>query len=139
MPPAFHILHIDHVVLRVADLQRSLEFYDQLLGCAVRRRRESLGMIHLAAGSSLIDLVAIDGPLGRKGGGAPGREGHNLDHLCLRIEPFDELALRAHLQAAGCRWSLPSNVMVPTVKGCRCTAWTLTATGSSSKGRRWLE
>ncbi|MFK3776105.1 VOC family protein [Pseudomonas sp. NPDC089406] len=101
MSPAFHVLHIDHVVLRVANLQRSLVFYEQLLGCAVRRRREDLGMLHLAAGSSLIDLVAIDGPLGRQGGAAPGREGHNLDHLCLRIEPFDEPALRAYLQAAG--------------------------------------
>ncbi|QXH44568.1 VOC family protein [Pseudomonas xanthosomatis] len=101
MSPAFHVLHIDHVVLRVVSLQRSLEFYEQLLGCAVRRRREDLGMLHLAAGSSLIDLVATDGPLGRQGGAAPGREGHNLDHLCLRIEPFDEPALRAHLQAAG--------------------------------------
>jgi len=99
--PDFSILHIDHLVLRVRDLARSMAFYGDVLGCPLDRRREDLGMVHLAAGSSLIDLVAIDGPLGRKGGAAPGREGHNLDHLCLRIEPFDEPALRAHLQAAG--------------------------------------
>ncbi|QXH49104.1 VOC family protein [Pseudomonas fakonensis] len=99
--PDFCILHIDHLVLRVRDLARSMKFYGDVLGCPLDRRREDLGMVHLAAGSSLIDLVAIEGPLGRKGGAAPGREGHNLDHLCLRIEPFDEPALRAHLQAAG--------------------------------------
>ncbi|WP_369991991.1 VOC family protein [Pseudomonas xanthosomatis] len=99
--PDFSILHIDHLVLRVRDLARSMAFYGDVLGCPLDRRREDLGMVHLAAGSSLIDLVAIEGPLGRKGGAAPGREGHNLDHLCLRIEPFDEPALRAHLQAAG--------------------------------------
>jgi catechol 2,3-dioxygenase-like lactoylglutathione lyase family enzyme len=46
------ILHIDHIVLRVSDLPRSLAFYRDVLGCPVSRVRESLGMIHLAAGSS---------------------------------------------------------------------------------------
>ena len=41
------------------------------------------------AGSALIDLVPVDGQLGRAGGAAPGKEGRNLDHFCLRIEPFD--------------------------------------------------
>lgn len=99
--PAFEILHIDHIVLRVADLERSLSFYHDLLGCPIRRRRETLGMIHLAAGNSLIDLVAVDGPLGQQGGPGPGTSGHNLDHFCLRIAPFDELALRRMLQDAG--------------------------------------
>lgn len=97
------ILHIDHIVLRVSDLPRSLAFYRDVLGCPVSRVRESLGMIHLAAGSSMIDLVAVDGPLGLKGGPAPGRQGHNLDHLCLRVEPFDEQALSDYLQGAGVR------------------------------------
>lgn len=99
--PGFKVLHIDHVVLRVTDLQRSVAFYQGLLGCPVDRWRESLGMVHLAAGSSLIDLVALDGPLGQSGGAGPGPEGRNLDHVCLRIEPFDEQALRTHLEAAG--------------------------------------
>lgn len=98
-----HVLHIDHIVLRVSDLPRSLAFYRDLLGCPVRRERESLGMVHLAAGSSLIDLVAVEGPLGRQGGPAPGRQGHNLDHLCLRIEAFDEQSLSDYLQQAGVR------------------------------------
>ena len=49
----------------------------------------------------MIDLVVVDGKLGRMGGRAPGVEGRNLDHLCLRIEPFDEAALRAELRQAG--------------------------------------
>ena len=43
----------------------------------------------------------VDGKLGRMGGAAPGREGHNMDHLCLRIDPFDRDAITAHLQAHG--------------------------------------
>jgi catechol 2,3-dioxygenase-like lactoylglutathione lyase family enzyme len=97
----FAIKHIDHLVLRVSDLQRSVAFYRDLLGCTVSREREDLGMVHLATGTAMIDLVTLDGPLGRPGGAAPGAEGRNLHHFCLRIEPFDEQALTAYLQAAG--------------------------------------
>ena len=97
----FTIKHIDHLVLRVSDLPRSVAFYTELLGCAVSRVREDLGMVHLATGTTMIDLVTLDGPLGRPGGAAPGVEGRNLHHFCLRIEPFDEAALTAYLDAAG--------------------------------------
>jgi catechol 2,3-dioxygenase-like lactoylglutathione lyase family enzyme len=92
---------IDHLVLRVVDLERMLDFYTRALGCSVERRQEALGLIQLRAGCSLIDLVPVDGPLGRAGGAAPGREGRNLDHFCLRVEPFDEAAIRAHLASCG--------------------------------------
>ena len=97
----FAIKHIDHLVLRVTDLPRSVAFYRDLLGCTVSRERPDLGMVHLATGTAMIDLVTLDGPLGRPGGAAPGAEGRNLHHFCLRIEPFDEHALTAYLQAAG--------------------------------------
>ena len=89
------IQHIDHIVLRVADLQRSIDFYGQVFGAEVVKRNEPLGLIHLRAGTSMIDLVDLQGELGRKGGGAAGAERRNVDHFCLRIEPFDEAALIA--------------------------------------------
>lgn len=92
---------IDHLVLRVADLGRMLDFYCGVLGCRVERRLESIGLVQLRAGRSLIDLVPLEGVLGRAGGAGPGPEGRNLDHFCLRVEPFDEAAIRAHLQAHG--------------------------------------
>ncbi|HDS1767787.1 VOC family protein [Pseudomonas putida] len=97
----FTIKQIDHLVLRVRDLPRSVAFYTELLGCTVSRVREDLGMVHLATGAAMIDLVTLDGPLGQPGGAAPGVEGRNLHHFCLRIEPFDEAALTAYLEAAG--------------------------------------
>ena len=70
-----------------------------MLGCTVERRLEAIGLIQLRAGRSLIDLVPVDGELGRAGGAPPGSEGRNLDHFCLRVEPFDEPAIRRHLEA----------------------------------------
>ena len=93
------ILGLDHVVLRVADLDAALRFYVGVLGCAEERRIEALGLVQLRAGSALIDLVPIDSPLGRAGGGAPGSGGRNVDHFALRIEPFDEAALASHLRS----------------------------------------
>ena len=97
------IRDIDHVVLRVRDLERMIDFYCSTLGCTLEWRRDDLGLVHLRAGRSLIDLVPVDGPLGRKGDAPPGTEGRNMDHLCLRIEPFDEAAIVAHLRSRGAR------------------------------------
>jgi catechol 2,3-dioxygenase-like lactoylglutathione lyase family enzyme len=95
------IREIDHLVLRVVDLDRMLRFYCEVLGCSVERRQDDIGLVQLRAGRSMLDLVPVDGKLGRAGGAAPGREGRNLDHLCLRVEPFDERSIRGHLQAHG--------------------------------------
>jgi len=91
------IREIDHVVLRVTDLEAMLHFYCDALGCAIERRQEELGLTQLRAGRSLIDLVTVDGKLGHEGGAAPGREGRNMDHLCLRVDPFDGQAIREYL------------------------------------------
>lgn len=72
-------------------------FYCDVLGCRVEKVQQEYGLVQLRAGQSLIDLVSVDGDLGRKGGAAPGAEGRNMDHFCLRVEPFDPLAIIAHL------------------------------------------
>jgi glyoxylase I family protein len=95
------ILGIDHIVLRVRDVARMVRFYGDVLGCRVEKVQEKLGLTHLRAGSALIDLITIDGPLGKEGGAAPGREGRNMDHVCLRVANFDAPALKAHLAAHG--------------------------------------
>jgi len=95
------VREIDHLVLRVVDLEAMIAFYTRVLGCTVEVRRDDLGLYQLRAGRSMIDLVPVAGKLGRAGGAAPAREGRNLDHFCLRVEPFDEQAIRAHLQSLG--------------------------------------
>jgi glyoxylase I family protein len=101
--PPFVLRQLDHLVLRVRDVALMQAFYCDVLGCSVERRQDAIGLLQLRAGASLIDLVSLDGKLGRMGGAGPGAEGRNVDHFCLRIEPFDRAALLAHLQAHGAR------------------------------------
>jgi glyoxylase I family protein len=101
--PPFRLEQLDHVVLRVYDLPTMLAFYCDVLGCTEARRQEDIGLVQLRAGRSLIDLVTIEGKLGRQGGAGPGTQGHNMDHLCLSVEDYDEAAIVAHLTSHGVR------------------------------------
>ena len=78
-----------------------LRFYCGALGCALERRIDVFGLAQLRAGRSLIDLVDVDGKLGVLGGAAPGDDGRNLDHFCLRVEPWDPRSIREHLLSWG--------------------------------------
>ena len=89
----FAVKGLDHVVLRVADLERAIAFYCGVLGCREERRVESINLVQLRAGASLIDLIPAES--------APQADGANMDHFALRIEPFDEAALRGHLESHG--------------------------------------
>lgn len=89
---------IDHVVLRVKDIDAMRRFYCDVLGAIHVAYRAELGMSHLRAGSAMIDLIEVDGAQGKAGGAAPGAEGRNMDHLCLRVEPFDPDAIVAFLR-----------------------------------------
>ena len=100
---AIAIREIDHIVLRVIQLDGMIRFYCDVLGCRIERRQDEIGLVQLRAGRALVDLVPVDGKLGKMGGAAPGREGRNLDHVCFRVEPFDAAAIRAHLAAHGVR------------------------------------
>ena len=97
----FQVLGLDHAVFRVRDLAHMEAFYRDALGGEVVKRRDDLGLLHIRAGRCLVDLFSVDGKLGQEGGAAPGAEGHNLAHLCLRVEPFDAAAIQAHLERLG--------------------------------------
>src|SRR5215469_13661745 len=101
----FVIQGIDHIVLRVRVLPRSLEFYRDVLGCALEREQPELGLTQLRAGRSLIDLVTLDGPLGA---GEPPGSGRNVEHFCLTVAPFDEESLSVWLAARGVNAHAPA-------------------------------
>jgi catechol 2,3-dioxygenase-like lactoylglutathione lyase family enzyme len=85
-----------------------IRFYCEALGCTVEKRADHLGLVHLRAGGALIDLVSVEGPLGRKGGAAPGAEGRNLDHYCLRLRNFDFASLKEHFARFGIEPEAPA-------------------------------
>jgi catechol 2,3-dioxygenase-like lactoylglutathione lyase family enzyme len=87
----FTIKQIDHVVLYVRDQEASVRFYEDVLGCTVVRRNPAANLVHLSAGSSMLDLLPLP----------EGETGRNMDHVALQIDPFDPEALSAHLAAHG--------------------------------------
>jgi glyoxylase I family protein len=93
MPAPFNIVGIDHVVLRATDPAKLERFYLDVLGLRFEKRQGEL--TQLRAGNALIDIVPADeaGPAG----GTSSTGGANLDHLCLRIEPFDAAAITDYL------------------------------------------
>ena len=94
---AIRVAGLDHLVLRVADLDRAIRFYEDVLGCHVERRLDEPKLVQLRAGASMIDLVPA-GPAPRSEEPAGAR---NLDHFAVRISTFDFPALAAHLQRHG--------------------------------------
>lgn len=102
MPAApFAIERFDYVVLRVRGMTAMERFYCDVLGCTLVKRQKDGALVHLRAGSAMIDLVDLASDMGRRGGAGPGAEGRNMDHMCLRVEPFDEAAIAGHMRAHG--------------------------------------
>ena len=99
MMPPFALKLIDHVVLRVRDRDASMRFYCDVLGCTLDKVQAAIGLWQVRAGTSLIDLVPLDGLLGKIGGAGPEKEGRNVDHFAIQVTPFDEAAIRAYLAA----------------------------------------
>ena len=78
---------IDHVVLRVRDIDVMRRFYCEVLGAEHVAYRPEFGMSHLRVGGAMIDLVKGE------------RSGCNMDHLCLRVEPFDQAQIVSFLES----------------------------------------
>ncbi len=96
--PPFRFRRLDHVVFRVRNVKRMLDFYCRVLGCRLEKAQPEIGLWQLRAGDSLIDLIDVDGKLGRSGGAAPLDEGHNVDHACLSVDGYDEALIVEYLR-----------------------------------------
>jgi catechol 2,3-dioxygenase-like lactoylglutathione lyase family enzyme len=88
MTDQLRVTGLDHVVLNVADAERSLAFYCDELGLAPERveewrRGEILFPSVRVDAHTIIDLLAV------------ARTGENVDHLCLVVEPVDLEAIKA--------------------------------------------
>lgn len=97
----FSLQTIDHVVILAADAPRLVAFYVEAIGCKLAWDRPELGLTHLEAGNAMLDIVSTDGPLGKRGVALAAGPGRNVDHLCLRIAPFEFEAMRLHFETFG--------------------------------------
>src|ERR1700676_4436022 len=71
---------IDHAVLQVTDIKRSLAFYVDVLGLSLERIIEDIGIYQLRCGRNLIDLCVLP-----SGACLAQRSQRGIDHLCLSI------------------------------------------------------
>ena len=99
MSAPYKIVGLDHVVLRARDPAALERFYIDVLGCTLELRQEKFKLTQLRAGRTLIDIVPAEDEGPAKGTSSTG--GANLDHLCLRVEPFDAAAIARHFAAHG--------------------------------------
>ena len=103
-----NIVAIDHVVLRVADLDRMMRFYVDVLGARIEKEQTEIGLYQLRVGTSLLDLIPVESELGAMGGTAPGKLGHNVDHIAFRVLPWDGKAILADLHKHGIEGEIKS-------------------------------
>ena len=92
------VLGLDHLVLRVKDLQASIDFYRKVLGASVERQLQVPRIVQLRVGESLLDLVPRTGG---RGSAAARKAMANLDHFAFRVAPFDPDALVRKLKRFG--------------------------------------
>ena len=101
------VLGLDHVVLRVTDIDKSIAWYERVLNGSVERSLPEFGLYQIRIGAALVDLVPIESKMGRAGGGTLQPDGRNLDHFAVQLAEFDKTELYAHLESAGVT---PTNV-----------------------------
>lgn len=97
----FTMKGLDHVVIRCADLTAMKHFYCDVLGGSMEEEDTDIGLYQVRIGGHILDLMPVDEPSGREGGPPPGQDGHNMDHFAIRVEPYDDDAIRAYLAENG--------------------------------------
>ncbi len=98
--PLVKITELDHIVLRVKDVDVSLQFYTETLGLKAERVEQwQKGEVRFPSArlndDTIIDFFAADQqPIGKDGA-------RNQDHFCMVIEPTDMDELKSKFEAMG--------------------------------------
>jgi catechol 2,3-dioxygenase-like lactoylglutathione lyase family enzyme len=89
---ALKAIRVDHVVLRVQNLQRAKRFYVETLGLEVGHETETVCFLRCGDQGFFISETQAEVPGGRE-----------IDHIALQVEQGDASEIRAGLEAEGCR------------------------------------
>ena len=79
IPARFH--GVDHLVLKVSDIERTVAFYESVLGLRVERIFNKIHLRQIRCGVNLIDLISL-----QPGETLPPPERRGIEHFCLSIE-----------------------------------------------------
>ena len=120
------IRRLNHAVLYVRDVDRSVAFYTNVLGFTVVHRRPTAAFLRAAESDNDHDL----GLFGVRGNGQQAGTGVGLYHLAWSVGTLPELAEFAEKLARVGAWSARRT----TRSRSRCTARTRTASSSRSRG-----
>ena len=101
------ILGLAHVGLFVTDVERSIEFYRDVLGFEViwDATNDGVRMVFVQLGTVQVELVQVPNPQQRVAGW--------FDHLALKVDDLDKV--KAALQAKGVEFDESSYVSSPAV------------------------
>lgn len=101
MSVPFTMKGLDHIVIRCTDLAAIKRFYCDVLGGKMAKEDTDIGLYQVRIGDHIVDLMLVDEPSGRKGGPAPGADGHSMDHFAIQVTPYNDDAIREYLAAHG--------------------------------------
>ena len=113
--PVVRVTEMDHIAVRVKDVDASLRFYHEILGLETDRLEEyregkaPFPSVRLND-NTIIDLFLVDGMTGAS------IEPRNLDHYCIVVEPTDLNEVAAKLQDLGVALA-PANPFKPEEVG----------------------
>lgn len=85
----FKIRGLDHIVLKTTNLNAMLHFYCDILGCQIEQKQPEISLTQLRAGEHIIDIVEVKEKA----------LGQNLEHFCLRIQPFHYEKLKPYFES----------------------------------------
>ena len=98
---AIKVERLDHVVLRAQSIENLLPFYQNVLGFELTQREDGSRFAQLRAGAAIVDMLEHRGTPTDDPESPARKNERNMDHFALRLESFDEEALRQHLAQFG--------------------------------------
>ena len=92
---------IDHIVLRVRDIAKSIAWYECVLGAQQERYVSDINLHQLRLGAALIDLMPVCSDQKDNDKVVMKEPVTNMDHFCVLLDCFDEQRVRDHLKRCG--------------------------------------